>query len=607
MPVGLATAALHSSRQKNIIAALSLPALETRDMAKTMQEIRKRGKQLAASNKLEQERLRKDRKREKRRQKEARRVALEMQKQHESSTQQSAALVIQKIARSRNGQLDFQKKKCSLTSAVLIQRVVRLHMSSQKAQTHKVDRARKKVAMWQALTTIVISLVRWLKRSRDQRWMHFTQAVKQVCQGEELREDWGLGGNRSRVTIRKKQVGHKPNHRRESSISAITAYHSEVAGKGATVQRVSIVETDRPNTLAVEICQIATKVTTVIEIEHFMIARLGIGKLEDMSWEQRDNTCRTLLDCCLMQTGRTSAMSLFDQSPTLCTFFKDIFKVIPKFQRENPKTLADIFTERLRVQLVKKGTTVFEQGQIGHQMWFVRTGKIELLQPKIEKADRKKEGTAKPKKGGLALEPIAQGKRRPLPAGISENGSVPAHFGILARQGLGIVETEKLLAKKYFVAHTLGPGGQFGELGMLQGDKGPRCATAIAAEDTEMLSLHEDDLTMMIKYASNPADVISAVSALIFSWIQSADCGECDMTPDLKKLRMVVTNDPVGKRRTINQTESSMRVTKLEVWWKEELKSKVERKLALPTPSTAHRVRANHAERTHSVATTKRK
>jgi hypothetical protein len=319
--------------------------------------------------------------------------AAQIQEQQAKVRAEDGARTIQKLVRERNGHLMYLRQRVQTTSAMALQKVFRGYIACRRAKEKQsiMERKRKnKIAKWQAWTTVVIYLVRWLKRSRDRRWRSFMHAVKTALEMEPHHSphfehqcadaspgtsapalsNHAVNNNKpNALRVSRKKRGHTPHHRRESSVSAITAY-SDGPGRGANVQRLSVVETDDANTLAIEIFHIASKVTTVIKIEHFIWARLGKGRLEDMSDDDRDDTCRTLLDCCLMQTGRMSAMSLFDNLPTLRDFFTSLMRVTPAYlpssvPKSNVMSMAEIIAQRLRIHVAKKGKVVYEHGTIG--------------------------------------------------------------------------------------------------------------------------------------------------------------------------------------------------------------------------------------------------
>jgi hypothetical protein len=356
---------------------LSLPALQSREMMKVAQAERIINNQLLKQQrKIQQQQARTERKRTMRIKQEQRVVERARKERENKVMEADAALTIQRHARGRLCKSKFGLKKRSVEAATRIQGVFRAHntfFARRRKQTSvAVQRKRRKVVMWQATTTVIIALMRWLRRSRIRRWRHFMQAVKQALQREPHIDQSAKAASRRMITVSQKPRHHTRHHRRESSVSALTVFQDTVATgtKAPNVQRLSIIETDDSNTLAIEILHIASKTTMVINVEHFMWARLGKGKLEDMDQEQRDDTCAVLLDCCLMQTGRTSKLAIFESSASLCSFFKSLLTLEPSYRRQElpdgqVRTMAEIFAERIRLHVVKKGEMVYEHGTIG--------------------------------------------------------------------------------------------------------------------------------------------------------------------------------------------------------------------------------------------------
>ena len=190
-------------------------------------------------------------------------------------------------------------------------------------------------------------------------------------------------------------------------------------------------------------------------------------------------------------------------------------------------------------------------------MYFIRSGKVELLQPKVTQKNEKKCSL-------LQMVDAHKSKRHSL-LGEPDN----SHYGIFGRRGFTHAEIRKELEDNHAVANTLGQGDQFGELGMSQqGHGGRRLATAVVVEDTEMLSLHADDLSVMLKHAQVPNDVVQAVAMLMLSWVQAADRGERPLTPDLKVLSSIVSSDSSTITKPLDTFQRAVRVTMLATWWR---------------------------------------
>jgi hypothetical protein len=94
------------------------------------------------------------------------------------------------------------------------------------------------------------------------------------------------------------------------------------------------------------------------------------------------------------------------------------------------------------------------------------------------------------------------------------------------------------IEENYEVVAALSEGGQFGELGMLQGLQGsPRLATAVAVQDTHLFSLHAKDVARMAQHSEDEAGFWAVMEGEIYQWLAQVDTGQHPATPDLEMLK----------------------------------------------------------------------
>jgi hypothetical protein len=347
----------------------------------------------------------------------------------------AAALQLQMRIRMWILRAKLQLRKKNEAAAMMLQKFFRGWMVRVKFMKEMSARERareKKLGTWRAITTIVICLSRWLKRSRDRRWRGMLREVLRAYNsGNQMRqrrgsisESWAEAGRlqegesdedrddfspveNGALThdgrAQKAKASSLPSSpskrnlrvsktsrmlkRRGSVVSAITSFknQSTAPDERTTCQRVSIVE--KGDHLGIEIQHVATGNITVIDVGYFLWARVGLGRLEDLTKPERQQLHQVLLSYCLMQTGRLGALSIFDPVPALRTAYEQIANIAPNAIEQQKKggkdaeirTPSMILAERLSMHIVKQGAVLFEQGTIGNRVYFIRSGKVEFL------------------------------------------------------------------------------------------------------------------------------------------------------------------------------------------------------------------------------------
>jgi CRP-like cAMP-binding protein len=431
---------------------LSLPSLQSKDRVWLLRAQQEKDVRTAKIRMKHEKAMRvKQRKWERRMAREQRRQEREAEVERIYRMQEAAASVIQRAVRNKE---TFAKLVLCLfqeSASVKLQAHYRGYMVNRKLkkiQSAKERSSAKKILRWQAMTTIVIAIQKWIKRSRIRRWLSLLREVRAALQGfnadsllptaaaalaataaargdsREASRGTDSGGaakpnsrssepeqyisNGIRITrtiVSKQSVrgGNHRNNRRQSCVSAIAGVQQStlIQGKKGNVQRISIVNTDDVNTLSIEIMHIASGTLITVEVGFLMWAVMGMGgtslKPEQLSEEQRAPIHRMLLDYCLMQTGQTkTGIGIFDKVPSLSDIFETVGMVEPKprflslrrasgsaemdfANARRPKNMREFFSEGLRMTFVKRGTVLYEQGMLGTQMFFIRSGKVEFL------------------------------------------------------------------------------------------------------------------------------------------------------------------------------------------------------------------------------------
>jgi CRP-like cAMP-binding protein len=280
--------------------------------------------------------------------------------------------------------------------------------------------------------------------------------------------------------------------------------------------------------------QLGTGSLTTIQVGAITWAFMGKGDPGELDEEQHQEIHRTLLDYCLMQTGQTLAqLDLFQRMPALCTLFTAIgdvkLKVKPPDHVQDlnveakaralvrlPKTMREIFSERLRMTFVKQGEVIYEEERRGLEMYFVHSGKVEFLQWNKAKA----KGEEEIKEIGCQTNIIKMAAEQLITqtAILADDGeiggSAPPGFSFAGHRRSDITQMK---LDNFQVIATLGEGAQFGELSLLKGTDGcRRMSSAVAVEDTQLFSLHVEDLAVMAEVRETPSFVVASEVNLFF-------------------------------------------------------------------------------------------
>ncbi len=554
----------NAARAGRVLEHVSLPALHSKGRLQLMRQERERAaRRKKQQQKLERRLLRREHKLARQRRRQMRQHMIRQQEiAHEqvlAVEKETAAGVIQKSARRRLEMMAVQKEKDRVAAATDLQRMIRGYAVCRKLAKVEAMTVRVKEKLlnrWRALVTIIIRLMRWLQRSRHARWCWLLGEVRRAMQPSPndkfvtepqivSRPIPGTNGKSSPSQQTRASQG-KRRKRRASCISAITSYTTRSGVQESRgVQRLSVIDTSDASTLAIEIRHIASSKTTTIKVDPNTWARLGKGKLENMDQAQREEIYRHLLDFCLLTTGRIGATTLFESVPQLHKLYSLLTR-IPRRAAPGTKAIAEIFAERLQMQFIEPGKVLYEEGTIGKQMFFVRTGKIVLVRQKLDACAAEI----------MNLTNLVR-RKKGMSAHAHEQTSM------------------QTLLESYEVLATLGPGDQLGELGLFQDWHGTaRLATAVSVERCELFSMHANDLALVAEHAATQNQVRSALTEAIYSWVQRAIKGEMPMTPDLDALQTLLPAKTArwpadGRRPTLRRKlQRAARVAMVVARWK---------------------------------------
>jgi CRP-like cAMP-binding protein len=565
LPVILQKASQYRARQSRTLDHLSIPSLKSKILSKdrVREEFlqKKRAKAAVKTARRQRKKKAREKKRQIQRDKELEELAY-IQRSHE------AAAMIQRMVRRVIGWGNLIRVLRSLGATVKLQAMVRgynICRQMQKVVSMRERMKEKKLLILQASVCILRAFQKWVKRSRARRWVYMLREVRAALQGDERSESMlnasavsfsnGIRVSRDKLGAGKMVGKTRPHQvrkgRRGSTMSALAGVHvgSTIQGRG-NVQRLSIVESDQDNTIEIQTMQLKSGNLTTVHVGHIMWAHMGKGKLEEIEEHEHEAIHRTLLDYCLMQTGQNmTPIALFAQIPALCDMFQGFgevtFKTTPskdwhmksdEGHREEvrlPKTLREMFSERLSMKFVPQGKVIYEQGRKGKQMYFLHSGKVEFLTWNTQAG-------VEPEKVGEISE-MATDTARMLKAQAVHLTDVKATAEetdpIFSFAGHRRKSVDHMQLDRFNVAASVGEGGFFGTLSLVQGRQGSlRLSTAVAVKDTHLFSIHVKDLEAMAEQAESEELFWRTFEGIVISWVKNAEEDKTMMTPDLKVL-----------------------------------------------------------------------